>query len=404
VGPLLSAADVDVQLSQADLNSILANNGPGSDASFDALINSLEAAGMDRLVLDVGQVAALAADGITLDAGTDVLITGTGFLGATGVGPLLSAADVDVQLSETDLQWILAAGSAPAIDARLDELVAGLRGAGMDRLILDPGQVAALGAVGGVDFDFADDYSVLVTGTGFLSAPGVTTLLGNVNVDVQLSTSDLAGLFGASGGAQSALDSLVDSINSLDSGFVSLGTVTGDARLALDIGAVQALAAAGLDFGSTADVLVTGTGFLSAPAPLLAQVTELLDDANVTLGLSSADAAYLGSFATADSFDLAIGSLESKMAAVDIDTLQFTSGDLAGLVDALSGSLGPSAVFDGFSTASGIDSVLVTGTGFLDQGSGTLDNLFDAYDTPSDVDGVSLDEQIVKLLGGHTPY
>jgi ribosomal protein L12E/L44/L45/RPP1/RPP2 len=353
VGPLLSAADVDVQLSQADLNSILANNGPGNDASFDALINSLEAAGMDRLVLDVGQVAALAADGITLDAGTDVLITGTGFLGATGVGPLLSAADVDVQLSETDLQWILAAGSAPAIDARLDELVAGLRGAGMDRLILDPGQVAALGAVGGVDFDFADDYSVLVTGTGFLSAPGVTTLLGNVNVDVQLSTSDLAGLFGASGGAQSALDSLVDSINSLDSGFVSLGTVTGDARLALDIGAVQALAAAGLDFGSTADVLVTGTGFLSAPAPLLAQ---------------------------------------------------FTSGDLAGLVDALSGSLGPSAVFDGFSTASGIDSVLVTGTGFLDQGSGTLDNLFDAYDTPSDVDGVSLDEQIVKLLGGHTPY
>ena len=404
VGPLLSAADVDVQLSQADLNSILANNGPGNDASFDALINSLEAAGMDRLVLDVGQVAALAADGITLDAGTDVLITGTGFLGATGVGPLLSAADVDVQLSETDLQWILAAGSAPAIDARLDELVAGLRGAGMDRLILDPGQVAALGAVGGVDFDFADDYSVLVTGTGFLSAPGVTTLLGNVNVDVQLSTSDLAGLFGASGGAQSALDSLVDSINSLDSGFVSLGTVTGDARLALDIGAVQALAAAGLDFGSTADVLVTGTGFLSAPAPLLAQVTELLDDANVTLGLSSADAAYLGSFATSDSFDLAIGSLESKMAAVDIDTLQFTSGDLAGLVDALSGSLGPSAVFDGFSTASGIDSVLVTGTGFLDQGSGTLDNLFDAYDTPSDVDGVSLDEQIVKLLGGHTPY
>ena len=398
MGPLLSAADVDVQLSQADLNSILANNGPGNDASFDALINSLEAAGMDRLVLDVGQVAALAADGLTLDAGTDVLITGTGFLGATGVGPLLSAADVDVQLSETDLQWILAAGSAPAIDARLDELVAGLRGAGMDRLILDPGQVAALGAVGGVDFDFAGDYSVLVTGTGFLSAPGVTTLLGNVNVDVQLSTSDLAGLFGASGGAQSALDSLVDSINSLDSG----GTVTGDARLALDIGAVQALAAAGLDFGSTADVLVTGTGFLSAPAPLLAQVTELLDDANVTLGLSSADAAYLGSFATADSFDLAIGSLESKMAAVDIDTLQFTSGDLAGLVDALSGSLGPSAVFDGFSTASGIDSVLVTGTGFLDQDSGTLDNLFDAYDTPSDVDGVSLDEQIVKLLGGHT--
>jgi hypothetical protein len=147
-------------------------------------------------------------------------------------------------------------------------------------------------------------------------------------------------------------------------------------------------------------VLVTGTGFLSVTGSQLTAVTELLDDAKVTLAFDSGDATYLGSFESAVNLDAAIDSIETKMATFGVDTLQFSSGDLAGMVDALSGSLG-STSFDGFSVLSGIDEVLVTGTGFLDQGSDTFDNLFDAYDLPNNADGVKLDEQIVKLLGNN---
>jgi hypothetical protein len=400
---LLAGADVDVKLSTSDLNEILAANSSTNDTSFDTLINSLEASGMDRLVLDVAQVEALGLDGITIDSGTDVLVTGTGFLGAPGTANLLAAADVDVKLTDSDLNWILSAGTglsgtaaSTAIDARLDSLVDSLRASGMDRLVLGSAQVETLAAVPGVDFEFGNgDYGVLVTGTGFLGSTGVTTLLGGVNVDVQLSTFDINNLLDATA-PQAALNSLVSAVNALDAGSLAIG----DARIALDIAAVEALAGAGLDFTSAADVVVTGTGFLGTTGALGTSVNELLDDAQLTVAFDSSDATYLGSFASAVSLDAAIDSIETKMDAFDVDTLQFSSGDLAGMVDALSDSLGLTS-FDGFSVASGIDEVLVTGTGFLDQGSDAHDNLFDAYDLPNNADGVDLDEQIVKLLGNN---
>jgi hypothetical protein len=397
VGTLLAAADVDVALSQSNLNEILAANSSTNDAAFDTLLNDLQDSGMDRLVLDVGQVEALGADGLTIDAGTDVLITGTSFLGSPGVNTLLAAADVDVSLSESDLSWILAAGSATAVDARLDSLISSLSAAGMDRLVLDPGQVEALAAVGSVvDFE-SGDYSVLVTGTSFLGSTNVNTLLANVDVDVRLSTTDLTQLLTAGAGS-AALGNLETALNALD------GTSSpGDVRLDLDLGAVKALATAGFDFSSNADVVVTGTGFLSTTG---SQQTELLDDAKLTVALDTGDADYLASFTTADSLDAALSGLQSRLDTFNTDTLEFSSGDLGALVDSLASSFSSTelASLDGFGLPTELSAISVTGTGFLDNPTDpqhdVLDKLFDDYNAPGNADGVHLDEQIVKLLGG----
>ena len=75
---MLGDADLTVQLTQADSDRLLAMGDDG-DAAFDDLVDRLDAAGADRILLDAGQVADFAEAGFSFDAGTDVVVLPGGF-------------------------------------------------------------------------------------------------------------------------------------------------------------------------------------------------------------------------------------------------------------------------------------------------------------------------------------
>ncbi|MDH4390028.1 MAG: VCBS domain-containing protein, partial [Aquabacterium sp.] len=187
VARLLADADVTVTPSDVDLIQALGEN----DASLDALVNELQAAGMDTLALDAGKAADLAASGnYSLEAGLDVTVTGTSFLhlgSAANMAHLLGDADVSVQLTEANLNHVLGQDNAS-----LGTLVNELQAAGMDTLALDAGQAGDLAASGNYSLEAGLD--VTVTGTSFLhlgSADDLRHLFGDANVSVAIDAEDV---------------------------------------------------------------------------------------------------------------------------------------------------------------------------------------------------------------------
>jgi hypothetical protein len=215
-----------------------------------------------------------------------------------------------------------------------------------------------------------------------LSSPGINAaalgdFFGTANVDVALDGSDLQKVLD---GGQGSLDSLLTSLD-------DNGTSAADS-LYLDVGAVQALAAAGLNFND-ASITVEGTAFLSSGQSGLAG---LLGDSDLTLRFDSADIAAL-----IEGGDTAIAELERLAAGFDVDTLEFTAGDLTALAEAFGSNTatGFSAGFDG----ADLGAIDIVGTGFLSDGNSNggetgLGELFGTVD-----DGLVLDPEIVRLLG-----
>ncbi|WP_043460556.1 hypothetical protein, partial [Azohydromonas australica] len=104
------------------------------DAALDALVDRLQAVGMQSLKMSAVQALHLAEPGtLSLEAGLDVSVIGTGFLNhgnpasMAAAHALLGAADVSVRLSEQDLGHVLHDG-----DAAMDALLRELQAAGMD--------------------------------------------------------------------------------------------------------------------------------------------------------------------------------------------------------------------------------------------------------------------------------
>jgi len=318
IGALLSPADITVQLGNRDMAGIVARG----DASFDELTDSLQQAGMDHLELSSNQVDALANAGITLNAGIDVTVTGTGFLHAAGVSPtaigaLLAPADVTVRLTDQDLGHLLQGG-----DAMLDAMVMQLQAGGMDHLELSAGQAATLAHEG---FSFDAGTTVSVNGTGFLHATDVTGMeLGNLlsgsDTTVHLTNQDLGHLLGDGDAAMDAL-------------MLQLQTAGMD-HLALAGSQVIELANAHFSFDSGTAITVDGTGFLHTGGSTTHDLDTLLGAADVTVNLTAQD---LGHVLAATHDATAITAVADHLHDAGVDTLGMSAYQAIELAHALSG-------------------------------------------------------------------
>jgi hypothetical protein len=345
---LLGAADVTVKLGQDSLDDegILSR----TDAQFDQLIANLQAAGIDSVSIDSDQALQLAEAGFSFDAGVDVLVSGTAFLGvgspvnmAAGAAGLFGDADVTATLTPGDVGSIVSYADGHDFDA----IVNALQGAGVDTISIDAGQVGALAnAPAGFDFDAGTD--VLVNGTAFLGGgspvnmAAAAGLFGDADVTVALSTSDGQYLLTQT---DAQFDQLIDDLQA-----------AGMDTLSIDAGQAAALALSdeNFTFDAGTDVLVNGTAFLGGGSPVnMAAAAGLFGDADVTVALTTSDGQQLLTQTDAQ-FDQLIDDLQ----AAGMDTLSIDAGQAAAL--ALSDA--------NFSFDAGTD-VLVNGTAFLGGGS-----------------------------------
>ena len=273
---LLGNADVTVKLDASDITDILgrySNGVPSSNQDLGSLVDWMQAAGMDTLAMDAGQLVALSEIDDSLEAGLDVTVHGTSFLSlgnTASMAHLLGDADVSVQLTEQNLLEVLG-----ETNESLGSLVDALQAAGMDTLALDAGQVVDLAESG--DYSLESGLDVTVNGTSFLglgNTAHMAHLLGDADVSVQLSAQDLLEVLGET---NESLGSLVDELQAV-----------GMDTLVLDAGQVVDLAESG-DFSLEAglDVTVTGTSFLSLSDS--DSLSHLFGDAHVSVDVSAQD-------------------------------------------------------------------------------------------------------------------
>jgi hypothetical protein len=304
----------------------------GGDSELDSLVSSLQAQGMETLVLDDSQVSSLADSGdFSFDAGTDISVVGTSFLSASNASAvnlngLLGAANVAVHFDTQGFGQVLSDG-----DAALDSLVAQLHAAGMDTLALDASQVSSLADSGAFSFDAGTDISVV--GTSFLSASNASAvnlngLLGAANVAVHFDTQGLGQVLSD---GDAALDSLVAQLHA-----------AGMDTLALDASQVSSLADSGaFSFDAGTDISVVGTSFLHAGSASDQHLDALFSNGstnvNVNIGHQlMSDLAGNPSGATdfaARALDANVDTLTSGGATI-LDSLQ--ASDLANALSGLS--------------------------------------------------------------------
>ena len=363
---LFADADVTLELTgdaaSGDVGAIIS----GGDAYLDTLTASLAASGIDEIALSDAQVSALLAAnvGLTLDAGVDVLVNGTAFLGGTGTpnqaaAVLFADADVTVELTgdavSGDVGDIIDGG-----DAYLDTLTANLIASGVDEIALSDAQVLALLAANvGLtpDLSFDAGVDVLVTGTAFLGGAGApnqaaaAVLFADADVTVEVGSSALDEILvlGSEGARDGAFDNLVADLQA-----------AGVDNLEFSADQIEALAAAGVNFdaGSPLGVIVQGTSFLSSGTNI-ATLFNPLDESTVTVRLS--DLEINGFLANAPSFDSTLDALD----AAGVDAVQIDVGQAMQLSD---------AGLD-FDVQPGLD-VVVQGTHFLEKGLSSGSELF----------------------------
>jgi hypothetical protein len=368
---LFGDADVTVRVATSDFVPVLA----GGDAALDSLVNRLTSAGVDQIEFDSGQILGLAQGALTssvdFNAGADIVINGASFVDSgTGVGAdqlraLLGVADVDVRIDASDFATL-------TTDTALDSLTTRLTEAGVDRIEFDAGQIAQLAdqALTGTDMDFAPGTDIVINGTSFLSAPGVTiselqALLQDADVTVRLPGSDFREILA---GGDGALDNLVSRL-----------LAVGVDQVEFESGQIINLAAPGtFSFAASAPIAVDGAGFLDAPndsanGVTAAELRTLLEDASVMVRLDNSDIAELRDNATrpdmlAD-FEAVLDSGIQNGAQL-IDTIQLEAGDLRQLSDAF----GPSyeglrasliASLPEVNSALNVDDFTIGGTSFL---------------------------------------
>jgi hypothetical protein len=321
------------------------------------LIGGIESAGVDTITVDSSGLGALANANFTFDAGTDVLVNGTAFLSSApthNMRALLGDADVTVALTSANTVNLLAGGS----DAQFDALIDDLQAAGMDTLSIDAGQAAAL-ALSDANFTLDAGTDVLVNGTAFLSsapAPKMRALLGDADVTVALSASDMQSI---AGGTPDQFNALIDSLQA-----------AGMDTLSIDAGQVAQLSEAGFTFDADVDVVVTGTAFLggtSAPKLFVGdEVTQAGGDASaahVAVKLTGPEIVSLTAPVSVQSFspdaDARFDDLIQALKEAGVDEVVIDGADVASLEQA-------GITFANDNSAVAID-VKVVGEGFLKQ-------------------------------------
>jgi hypothetical protein len=323
--PVVTTGD----LTAAQVSAVIAAGQSGGDALLDDLVAQLHAAGIEQIGLDDSQVTALANAHLNLDfdPGTDVVVSGTSFLGATAgnghdLHQLLGAADVAVSLDDAGLSHVLSHS-----DAALDNLVQRLQASGMDTLQLSDAQVnqlaldtshLTLNAGTQVDITGAFD----IGGAGQPTAAQVGALLGAADVSVHLSQTDVGR---ALMGGDAALDHLVTSLH--DAGMDVLAL---DQAQVTTLAHAAHLGSAAMSLAAGTDVSVTGTHFLSGGATD-AELHSLLGDANVTVHLSNGDLAKVLASTTTDT---ALDALTTHLHDVGVDALALDAGQALALADA----------------------------------------------------------------------
>ena len=370
---LFGDADVTVRMTASDFGAIV--GATNQDAALDSLVNRLTSAGVDQIEFDSGQILRLAQGALTssvdFNAGADIVINGASFVDSgTGVGAdqlraLLGVADVDVRIDASDFATL-------TTDTALDTLTTRLTEAGVDRIEFDAGQIAQLAdqALTSTDMDFASGTDIVINGTSFLSAPGVTiselqALLQDADVTVRLPGSDFREILA---GGDGALDNLVSRL-----------LAVGVDQVEFESGQIINLAAPGtFSFAANSPITVDGAGFLDAPndsanGVTAAELRTLLEDASVMVRLDNSDIAELRDNATrpdmlAD-FEAVLDSGIQNGAQL-IDTIQLEAGDLRQLSDAF----GPSyeglrasliASLPEVNSALNVDDFTIGGTSFL---------------------------------------
>ncbi|MDZ5460314.1 hypothetical protein [Azohydromonas lata] len=309
--------DVAGQLTAAQVSKVVS----GGDDALDLLVQQLHSAGIEQISLSAEQVTTLTTAHHDLDfaAGTDVVVTGTSFLGAAvaggaGVASLLGAADVAVALTGTEVTAI-----AGRSDASLDDLVAKLQGAGMDTLQLSAAQVNQLAhSASALDFDAGTAVDI---GSNFLNGTAsqaeLGRLLGQADVTVHLTQQDVDKVVV---GGDAALASTVDALHQAGMDVLALGDHE-----------VASLAHAHLHLAAGTDVSVTGTHFLSAGTATDDELHALLQDANVTAHMTNGDLAQVLK-ATTD--DAQLDALTTHLHDVGVDALALDAGQALALADA----------------------------------------------------------------------
>ena len=346
LGALLAAADVTVQLDAADFGRAVAG---GNDA-LDELVASLADAGMDTLALDQAQVSALAhahvnAEATTLDAGTDVSVTGTHFLSA-GVATddelrsLLGAADVTVHLTGGDLAQLLDAGTGKD---ELNALADHLKDVGVDTLALDAGQALAL-ATAGQEFalntplhiQLDDALTLTKAADADAEVEALTRLLAGADVTAQLDLADLRQLQPQNTGE------VVGAVNALQAKLDAIGVD----KLEISDELADALAEAGVAIGDSVDTVVraqadvagSDTAYLQASLQELQQLG--VDQVVGAGGVTTIKLAMSNSVGTSAEFTLAdLPSFEPadnvELVVTDADLMTLFSDDVAGNLQAL---------------------------------------------------------------------
>ncbi|WP_066341640.1 hypothetical protein [Azohydromonas lata] len=305
------------QLTAAQVGKVVS----GGDDALDLLVQQLHSAGIEQISLSAEQVTTLTTAHHDLDfaAGTDVVVTGTSFLGAAvaggaGVASLLGAADVAVALTGAEVAAI-----AGRSDASLDDLVEKLQGAGMDTLQLSAAQVNQLAhASTHLDFDAGTAVDI---GSNFLNGTAsqaeLGRLLGQADVTVHLTQQDVDK---AIVGGDAALARTVDALHQAGMDVLALGDHE-----------VASLAHAHLHLAAGTDVSVTGTHFLSAGTATDDELHALLQDANVTVHMTNGDLAQVLK-ATTD--DAQLDALTTHLHDVGVDALALDAGQALALADA----------------------------------------------------------------------
>lgn len=309
--------DVAGQLTAAQVSKVVS----GGDDALDLLVQQLHSAGIEQISLSAEQVTTLTTAHHDLDfaAGTDVVVTGTSFLGTAvaggaGVASLLGAADVAVALTGAEVTAI-----AGRSDASLDDLVEKLQSAGMDTLQLSGAQVNQL-AHAGTQLDF-DAGTAVDIGSNFLNGTAsqaeLGRLLGQADVTVHLTQQDVDKVVV---GGDAALASTVDALHQAGMDVLALGDHE-----------VATLAHAHLHLAAGTDVSVTGTHFLSAGTATDGELHALLQDANVTAHMTNGDLAQVLK-ATTD--DAQLDALTTHLHDVGVDALALDAGQALALADA----------------------------------------------------------------------
>jgi hypothetical protein len=315
-------------LTAAQVSAVIAAGHSGADTALDDLVAQLHAAGIEQIGLDDSQVTALAHAHLNLDfdPGTDLVVSGTSFLGSAvggaDVSQLLGAADVAVSLDATAMAQVLSHS-----DAVLDDLVQRLQASGMDSLQLSDAQVSQLALdADHLTLDAGTQVDVIgafdIGGAGQPTAAQVGALLGAADVSVHLSQTDVGR---ALMGGDAALDHLVTSLH--DAGMDVLAL---DQAQVTSLAHAAHLGEAAMSLAAGTDVSVTGTHFLSGGATD-AELHALLGDANVTAHLSNGDLAKVLASTTTDA---ALDALTTHLHDVGVDALALDAGQALALADA----------------------------------------------------------------------